>query len=81
MSLDEQDQLQEYGQLRYAAGQMADQARADMALLRQVWAYEAAHAALAADPTDADVQAVVSSASDNVKTLAAQRAAARSTSD
>jgi hypothetical protein len=79
LTTDEQAQLQAYAAASFAAGSDADQARSDMALLRQTWTYESAQAALAADPTDADAQATISGSSQDVINLAAARAANRQT--
>lgn len=52
LTLAEQAQLQRYGQISAEAGALADAARADMALLAQALAMEAAFRELAAIPDD-----------------------------
>jgi hypothetical protein len=84
LTADEQAQLQSYAAASFAAGTDADQARADMALLRRTWAVEAAQARLAqpvADPADdqdtaerAAAQAVLDAAAPDALALASQRA-------
>jgi hypothetical protein len=59
------------------AGQDLIQARADMALLRETWAYEQAQQTLLVTPDDAQAQGVVAGTSQAAIDLAASRAAAR----
>jgi hypothetical protein len=59
------------------AGQDLIQARADMALLRETWAYEQAQQTLLVTPDDAQAQGVIAGTSQAAIDLATSRAAAR----
>jgi hypothetical protein len=83
LTADEQAQLQAYAAASFAAGADADQARADMDLLRRTWAVEAAQTRLAQPVVDGDdqdaaeraaAQAVIDAATPDALALAAQRA-------
>lgn len=85
----EQAELQAYAAASFTAGALANEARADMALLRQVFAVESAQRKLDAlspipaegDDPDAEArsaaQAVIDGASEDVMRLVEQRAALR----
>jgi len=78
LALDEQAELAGFAALTNAARSAGIQAKADMALLRETWAVEAAQAAFLTDPEDSDAQAVVDAASPEAISLALQRLATNS---
>lgn len=80
LTADEQSQLARYQALAFQAGALADQARKDMAQLRQAWAVEAAQRAIAELPEDADkagLQATIDGAAPDVLALVQRRQGGR----
>jgi len=69
LTADEQAEFGAYAALSFQAGALADAARADMALLADAMAVEAAKRALALDPADETAQAVLGGARQEVLDL------------
>jgi hypothetical protein len=74
LSGDEQAELAVFQAISLDAQQAGEAARADMALLRAAWGYEAALQTLGDDPSDAQAQAAIDAATVEILELALQRA-------